>query len=107
METGAYIAIIGMAVTIVGMVWRAARDRASIDLAIVTAERRAKHDAVNETTVKLLTHIDHDHEEFAARLPTEVYRADQAGLNRRLEVIERQLGLDGTGPHRRGTSPGE
>lgn len=111
METGAVIAIIGLAITVGTLVFKSGRDRAAIDLSISEAlrkvemaieigMRKAKHDAINQVSRGIADVAD-------TKVSTERYEADQVGIERRLTVLERDAGLDGTGPHRRGTRPGE
>ncbi len=122
MESGVVLAIIGLTITVATLIYKSGRDRASIDAAISAATaasnlslatalgkiemliekgvRQAKHDAVNALTEKL--NDLHD-----GKLSVERYEADKVGLSRRIDVIERQIGLDGTGPQRRMNSQGD
>lgn len=90
--------IVGLIVAVLGIVAvmvKLGRDRGAVDLAIETAARKAKHDAVGAVTSSISDIAD-------TRVHVERYEADQRAVERRLEVIERALHLDGStaGPPR-------
>ena len=85
---GLVVAVLGIAAILVKL----GRDRGTVDTAIETAARKAKHDAVNEVTADIADIAD-------SRVHTERYEADQRAIERRLDIIERALHLDGSTGH--------
>ncbi len=98
MEAGPIVAIVvsvlGASMTVAAVLVRLGRRDAVIDSSIESAARKAKHDAIDEVS-RAIIKLDEE------KVGRERYEADRDADLRRLEVLERQLGLDGTGPHRR------
>lgn len=89
--------IVGVLVAVIGVISiliKLGRDRGQLDLAIVEAARKAKHDAIAAISPQVAELADQ-------RVHTERYQADQRAIERRLEVLERAGGLDGSGPRPR------
>ncbi len=88
------VSVLSACIAVATILIKVGRRDGSIDLAINEAARKAKHDAIDEVSAKIL---DLDER----KLSVERYEADREADRRRLDVLERQVGLDGTGPHRR------
>lgn len=77
--------VVAVVVALSGGAWALVR----IGIWIKQAERDAKHGAIEHMSA-YLSRVQSE------CVDCEVYRAEQDGLRRRLEVIERRLGLDGS-----------